>query len=100
MELSPVGFPQGVRTVATRTDVAQSITDHFAKKVLDDTRPTERPKLGLGINPRRGGRRGGLIFSDEPFEPQESFTCQRTLIALLRRHLAAAQLISFPAERG
>ena len=73
----------------------------IAKKVLDDVRPTERPKLGWGIHPCRGGHRGGLIFSDEPsVEPQDSFTCQRTLISLLRRLLAAVQSISFPAKRG
>src|SRR5688572_5522251 len=66
--------------VAARTGAATiNNGSTIAKKVLDDVRPTERPKLGWGIHPCRGGHRGGLIFSDEPsVEPQDSFTCQRT----------------------
>jgi hypothetical protein len=66
-------------------------------------RPTDRKtKARVGDPPSQGraSRRSHLLLDEPSVEPQESFTCQRTLISLLRRLLAAVQSISFPPNAG
>jgi hypothetical protein len=87
-------------TGAARTDAARPITDHFAKKVLDDTRPTERPSSGGGSTLAGAGIAEVSSFQMNLLLNLKIFTCQRTLISLLRKLLAAVHSISFPAERG